>query len=126
MTLRDDLVERLERENDELRARVRMLEELAGATFESPPELALTQKESVIFGMLLKNALVRKQAFIEALYFHQQDEAEIKIVDVFVCRVRRKLKPWKMEISTQWGQGYFMPAESKAIAQALIDQARAA
>lgn len=126
MTLRDDLVERLERENEELRARVKMLEAMAGATFESPPEFALTQKESVVFGMLLKNTIVRKQTFIEALYFHKQDEAEIKIVDVFVCKVRRKLKPWKIEISTQWGQGYFMPAESKAIAQAMIDHAGAA
>jgi two-component system cell cycle response regulator CtrA len=126
MTLRDDLVEQLEKENDALRARVKVLEELAGATFESPPQFSLTQKESVIFGLLMKNTIVRKQSFIEALYFHQQDEAEIKIVDVFVCKVRRKLKPWSIEISTQWGQGYFMPAESKAIAQALIDEASAA
>lgn len=126
MTLRDDLVAKLEEENDALRARVRMLEELSGAGFESPPEFALTRNESIIFGMLLKNQLVRRIAVMDALYMHKQDEAEIKIVDVWVCKIRKKMKPYGITITVQWGQGYFMPAESKAIAQAMLDQARAA
>lgn len=34
------------------------------------------------------------------------DEREIKIVDVFVCKLRKKLKPLGVEIATAWGQGY--------------------
>jgi DNA-binding response OmpR family regulator len=126
MSLRDDLIDRLERENDELRARVRMLEEMSGATFEAPPQFCLTRNEAVIFGLLLKQTLVSRAAMMSALYFHKQDEAEIKIVDVWVCKMRRKFKPYGIEIQTQWGQGYFMSAESKAIARSLLDQARAA
>jgi two-component system, cell cycle response regulator CtrA len=126
MTLRDELVAKLEEENDALRARVRMLEELSGVGFESPPEFQLTRNESIIFGMLLKNQLVRRTAVMDALYMHEQDEAEIKIVDVWICKIRKKMKPYDITISLQRGQGYFMPPASKAIALAMIDQTRAA
>ncbi len=126
MTLRDDLIEKLERENDELRARVRALEELTGVNFDAPPQFGFTRNECVIFGLLLKQKLVRRDALMEALYFHKQDEAEIKIVDVWVCKMRKKVKPYGISIETQWGQGYFLLPESKAIAQSWLDQARAA
>jgi two-component system cell cycle response regulator CtrA len=53
-------------------------------------------------------------------HLHKQDEPDIKIVDVFVCKMRRKLKPYRIIIQTDWGRGYFLPAESKAIAQGLL------
>lgn len=124
--LRDDLVARLEQENDDLRARVRMLEQLAGVNFEAPPQFGFTKNETVIFGLLLKNKLVRRESMMDALYDHKQDEAEIKIVDVWVCKIRKKVKPYGIDVATQWGQGYFLTAESRAIAQGLLDQARAA
>ena len=126
MTLRDDLVAKLEEENDELRARVRMLEELSGVGFDAPPQLCLTKNEAIIFGTLLKQKLVLRTSLITLLYIHKQDEADIKIVDVWVCKMRRKMKPYGIDIQTQWGQGYFLTSESKAIAQGLLDQARAA
>lgn len=126
MTLRDDLIDRLERENDDLRARVKMLEDISGTNFEAPPQFLLTKNEAVIFGLLLKNKLVLRSSMMGALYPLEQDEAEIKIVDVFVCKMRRKLAPHGITIETQWGQGYFMGAASKAAAQGLLDQARAA
>ena len=61
-----------------------------------------------------------------ATYPFGQDEAEIKIVDVWICKIRKKVKAYGIEVQTQWGQGYFLTAESKAIAQGLLDQARAA
>lgn len=121
MTLRDQLVEKLEQENEELRHRVRDLEAQLGITFSSPPQLMLTKQESVVFGLLMKNPLVRKEMAISALYLHQQDEAEIKIVDVFVCKLRKKLKPWNIQISTQWGQGYFLTPDSKVLARKMLD-----
>jgi two-component system cell cycle response regulator CtrA len=126
MTLRDDLVARLEQENDELRERVRMLEELTGVSFDAPPQFGFTKNEVTIFGLLLKNNLVRRTSMMMVLYPHSQDEAEIKIVDVWVCKMRRKLKPYGISIETQWGQGYFLTPESKAAANALLDQVRAA
>ncbi len=126
MTLRDDLVAKLEEENEALRHRVRVLEDLTGVNFESPPQFCFTKAEATILGLLLTNKLVLRTSMMMALYSHKQDEAEIKIVDVFVCRMRKKLKPYGIEIGTQWGHGYFITTEHKVIAQALLDQARAA
>ncbi len=41
------------------------------------------------------------------------DEPEIKIVDVFVCKLRKKLTSAGFEtpIETVWGQGYVMPID---------------
>jgi len=35
-----------------------------------------------------------------------RDDREIKIVDVWVCKLRKKLVPLGVEIATSWGQGY--------------------
>lgn len=40
-------------------------------------------------------------------------EAEPKIIDVFVCKIRAKLRKFQVRIETIWGQGYAMPEESK-------------
>ncbi|SDC08087.1 two-component system, cell cycle response regulator CtrA [Bradyrhizobium brasilense] len=123
MTLRDDYVSSLEQENDALRARIRDLEEQLGFTFECPPQFGLTAHEAKIFGLLMKKPLVTKEFAISALYFHKQDEAEIKIVDVFICKARKKLKPFNIEIETVWGQGYRLTAASRAIAEQLLAEA---
>lgn len=34
------------------------------------------------------------------------DEAEIKIVDVYICKLRKKLRPFSIEVVTVWGTGY--------------------
>lgn len=121
MTLRDDLVARLEHENDDLRERVRVLEEITGVSFEVPPVFCLTRNEAVIFGALLKNKMVTRSHLMTLIYgLHPQDEAEIKIIDVWVHKMRRKVKAYKIDIATIWGQGYTMPAESKAIVSGML------
>lgn len=122
MNLRDDLIGHLEEANDTLRQRVGELEGLLGLRFESPPQLGLTRQESKIFGLLMKLPLVAKETAIRELYLHSQDEAEIKIVDVFVCKMRKKLEPHGIEILTQWGQGYYLDKTNKARADALLKE----
>lgn len=34
------------------------------------------------------------------------DERDLKLVDVWICKLRKKLKPLGVEIVTAWGQGY--------------------
>lgn len=124
MSLRDAYVETLERENGELRERIALLEEQLGIRFETPLCLNLTSQEARLFGILLKRDLVTKQIAMIALYGHKPDcdEAEIKIVDVFVCKLRKKLAPFSIVIETQWGQGYFLGPRSKEIARALLPE----
>ena len=72
--------------------------------------LDLTAKEFRIieFLALRKGAVLSKDAFLSHLY-GGIDEPEPKIIDVFICKLRRKLVDNGAEglnIDTVWGQGY--------------------
>src|SRR6185369_10394418 len=56
---------------------------------------------------LRKGSLVTKEMFLNHLY-GGMDEPEIKIIDVFICKLRRKLPPNLIE--TVWGRGYVLRA----------------
>lgn len=53
-----------------------------------------------------------KEALLNALGRLEMDEPEIKIVDVLVCKVRRKLQPLGITIKTAWGDGYLYVPEA--------------
>lgn len=62
-----------------------------------------------------------------ALYSERADNApEVKIIDVFICKIRPKLEPFGIRIETQWGQGWFMDAASKDELRGLLEARRAA
>jgi two-component system cell cycle response regulator CtrA len=48
------------------------------------------------------------------------DEPEIKIIDVFVCKLRKKMEIFGVKIETIWGRGYYMTPEMKAKAAAMM------
>jgi DNA-binding response OmpR family regulator len=51
--------------------------------------------------------VVSKDALHRALYeLDPEGGAEPKIVDVIVCKIRKKVKPLGIEIDTSWGRGY--------------------
>lgn len=117
----DARVEALEAENETLRERIAQLEGLQGHEFMSPVEWRLTTSENRVFGCLMARDLARKEAIMAALYRDcAKDEAEIKIVDVFICKLRKKVRPFGVEVLTRWGEGYFLTAETKAAVQQMI------
>ncbi len=77
----------------------------------------VTSKEYQIFEILSlrKGATLSKNVFINYLY-DGRDEPEAKIIDVFICKLRKKLvnaNRGRHYIETVWGQGYRLvdPAE---------------
>jgi two-component system, cell cycle response regulator CtrA len=67
---------------------------------------------------LRKGTTITKEMFLSQLY-GGMDEPEIKIIDVFMCKIRKKLanaSNGKDYIETVWGRGYLMrePHEAKA------------
>lgn len=100
----------VEQENGMLREQIRRLELALVDTEPLPFEWGLTGQESAVFGVLVNRPLATKDAVMAALYRSiGRDEAEPKIVDVFICKMRKKLKPFGIEIRTIWGQGYALP-----------------
>lgn len=111
----DDRVAALEAENERLRDEIEMLREALISPDYMPLEFCLTGKEAAVLGHLLARDLGTKRSIMAALYaVHADgDEPEIKIVDVFVCKLRKKVLPFGIEIGTRWGEGYFLPPEMK-------------
>lgn len=73
--------------------------------------LHLTGKEYAILELLAlrKGSVLTKEAFLNHLY-GGIDEPEMKIIDVFVCKLRKKLAHAGVDglIGTVWGRGYMM------------------
>ncbi len=68
----------------------------------------LTKQEFALFLTMWSGAprTFSKEQLLNATADYGFDEREIKIVDVFVCKARKKLKPLGIEIETVWGRGY--------------------
>lgn len=102
--------------------RIEILEaEKMGVGVLTPVEWGLTGKECRLFGVLMARESCTKVALMNALYDPgADDEPHIKIIDVFVCKLRKKLEAHGVWIETIWGQGYFIGAKSKALARQLM------
>ena len=74
--------------------------------------IRLTIKESAILELLIlrRNAPVSKETFLSHLYADVDREPEPQIIDVFVCKLRKKLADAGAPdvIETAWGRGYMV------------------
>src|SRR5262245_7404384 len=117
-------VAHVEAENDLLRERIRQLEEMVGIGLEVPPMFGLTGKESALLGIMMERELTTKESALDLMYFDRpNDTPEVKIIDVFVCKMRKKLEKFDVKIETVWGRGYRLPPDSKKNVQAYLKQA---
>lgn len=97
-----------------LREKCRQLEQALHGDFVAPFEWGLSPHQTRCFGVLLNRAMASNDAFMAALYHDDgREPANPKIVDVMVCHIRRKLKPFGIRIYTVWGQGYAIPEEQR-------------
>ena len=75
----------------------------------------LTGKEYAILELLVlrKGMVLTKEAFLNHLY-GGMDEPEMKIIDVFICKLRKKLAIAGADnlIGTVWGRGYMIREQS--------------
>ena len=81
----------------------------------------LTGKEYKMLELLSlrKGTTLTKEMFLNQLY-GGMDEPEAKIIDVFICKLRRKLANasfGKNYIETVWGRGYTLREPDKAMAK---------
>jgi two-component system cell cycle response regulator CtrA len=80
--------------------------------------LHLTPKEYGVLELLSmrKGTTLTKEVFLSHLY-SGMDEPELKIIDVFICKLRKKLKEatgGQHYIETVWGRGYLFRDPSAA------------
>lgn len=109
-------------------ARIAELEAERGRGFLPPLEWGLTGAQARLFGCMMSREVMTRDAAMVAMYRDRcgaDDEPEIKIVDVQVCKMRKALKPFGIEIRTRWGVGYFLTEEAKAHVRAMLAEATA-
>ena len=71
---------------------------------------------------LRRGTTLTKETFLNHLY-GEMDEPEAKIIDVFVCKLRKKLAAFttgRNYIETVWGQGYLIRSSDKFIDDKLV------
>jgi len=81
----------------------------------------LTSKEYGILELLSlrKGTTLTKEMFLNHLY-GGMDEPELKIIDVFICKLRKKLSAatgGENYIETVWGRGYVLRESDEAVAE---------
>ena len=86
----------------------------------------LTGKEYAILETMAmrQGSNITKEMFLSAIY-GGMDEPELKIIDVFICKLRKKLADasgGKNYIETLWGRGYVLrpPEEVRPTLQARV------
>lgn len=84
-------------------------------------QVHLTNKEYAILELLAmrKGTVLTKEMFLNHLY-NSVDEPEIKIIDVFVCKLRKKLADaadGRNYIETVWGRGYMLKDYENSVSQ---------
>tara|TARA_R110002167_G_scaffold42512_9_gene129140 strand:+ start:3469 stop:3822 length:354 start_codon:yes stop_codon:yes gene_type:complete len=58
---------------------------------------------------------ISRERLLTRLYSLQHTEAEIKIIDVYICKIRKKLKSLGINIETHWGQGYSLSVRADVV-----------
>lgn len=99
---------RLRERVEELEETVRQLRENSAVPVIGPLPAGTARvtpmEETVLRALLARPEIATKNYLYRALY-GEEDHVDIKIVDVMVHRIRRKLPPF-VKITTLWGRGY--------------------
>ena len=88
--------------------------DLEGKTVEgNGRSIDLTKREYAILELLAirRGSTLSKEVFLNNLYGASMDEPDMKIIDVFVCKLRKKIAKVLNQdnyIKTVWGRGYVL------------------
>jgi two-component system cell cycle response regulator CtrA len=108
-------IEELEEENRQLKQQLATL-------FEMPHALGLSGTEGRILAYIFKQS--PRTAHLERLCFVIWPGRSItkEMINVYLFRIRKKLKPFGIELQTIYGEGYFLDIVSAAKLKALIQK----
>jgi len=110
----------LEDENAELQEKLRQFhKEFAEGENGFPPALCLSKSEARLFAALMAGPMVTNPGMMIAVY-NWENEVDPKIIAVMVCKMRKKIAPFGIKITTVWGRGYAIDPESKRVVRRML------
>lgn len=113
----DHLIRSLRDENARLREEVVQLRAALSECEPLPQEWRLSPLETRVFGVLVRRPCASFTAIMTALY---SDRADADVIDdqtairCYVCKIRRKLTPFGITITTRRGHGYALDPATRA------------
>lgn len=115
ITAQKKALDRLRAENEELFERVTQLKKQAmGSLPDTPIAWRLTEREEKLVKLLMARQTVNREVAMSHLYEEYSDGgAEQKILDVFICKIRKKLTPLGFILHTHWGRGWYFDTETR-------------
>lgn len=78
-----------------------------------PPEYELTAPETRMLALLVAHDVLTKETAYTALYPDFNTAPEVKILDIMVYHIRKKIKPFGIVIATLWGRGWSLGPETR-------------
>lgn len=85
--------------------------------------LGLTKNECEILSAIVDHGRISREQLFVRVWGARRDPPDPQIIDVHLCRIRKRLKPYGMRIKTLWGAGWEM---SKDDCERVRELARAA
>ena len=113
-------------EIDRLRDRIEELELILGADRSLSNRirgaLGVTRDQAKMLGLLISRNVVTHEAMYTVVYGARPDcdQPEPKILDIQICKLRRRLQLNAIAIKTEWGEGWSMSLQDRAKVRRLI------
>jgi two-component system cell cycle response regulator CtrA len=86
-----------------------------------PYQLRLSRQQEKIFAFLLAQSKPSRDQIMNHLHpIIVELQPDIKLIDVQICKMRRKLERFDITICTYHGRGYYISPEDKAKVAALL------
>ena len=120
------------KELNRLRNRVAELENLLGVEWKCPPQWRRqggNLRQWHILGLLIKRTLVTRSTILISVQADQRLRdryVDERMADVYICGLRKILRTHGIEINTVPTEGWFLDAQNKPKAKALMTSMRAA
>lgn len=82
----------------------------------------LTKTQEMILSVLYRRQYVSVDT-IEMILYNDEKDVKSNIVKVYICQMRKKLKPLGIKISTKWAVGYYLTENDKAKIKRVMGEA---
>lgn len=116
------------RGSEPLLDRIDMLERELGMKTDLPPEFNIPRNMGALLAMLLKREIITREGALLAIYSGMPNtwdkDPDPKIIDVFICKLRVRLRKYGVKVSCKWGLGYYIDGENKRKLRELIARTR--
>lgn len=119
-----DVERRLREEVALLQEEVRWLKDLLAPPGFLPAVFKLSAHEERTLKALLSRKEWTREALYESIYLYSNEPniPDMRMIDTVICKLRRKIKPWGIEIETLYGQGFRIAPAMRAYAAKIIDE----